>query len=41
MGALPPPRRLAAMKKIAVTLKVANEAQAMDRTATPNRKERQ
>jgi hypothetical protein len=28
------------MKKIAVTLEVANEAQAMDRAATPNLKER-
>jgi hypothetical protein len=28
------------MKKIAVTLDVANEAQAMDRAATPNLKER-
>ena len=29
------------MKKIAVTLEVANEAQAMDRAATTNLKERQ
>ena len=32
---------VAAMKQIAVTLEVANEAQTVDRAATPNRKERQ
>jgi hypothetical protein len=40
MVATLPPRRLAAMKNIAVTLEVVNEAQAIDRAATPNLKER-